>query len=89
MYINRIIFKKKNFFLEITLQNKIPCYNIDVKYLQGRVKFPTGGYSPRAERLNWWNSNTDSIVWMVEEITNISNFYRSYASEDFRGFFIL
>ena len=30
-------------------------------------EFPTGGDSPRAARLIWCNSKTDSKVWMIEE----------------------
>jgi hypothetical protein len=41
-------------------------------YLQGRVKFPTGGdklsaLSPRAERQIWLESKADSTVWMKED----------------------
>jgi len=38
--------------------------------LQGRVRFPTGGDSPRAERQMQCNSATDSTVWMEEDETN-------------------
>jgi len=32
------------------------------------VQFPTGGDSPRVRyALIWWNSKTDSTVWMGEE----------------------
>jgi hypothetical protein len=37
--------------------------------LQGRVKFPTGGkVRERFLRMNWCNSNTDSKVWMKEDV---------------------
>ena len=36
-------------------------------HLQGRAKFPTGGDSPRTERLMQCDSATDSIVWMEED----------------------
>jgi len=44
----------------------------NVKRLQGRVRFPTGGKqikfaSPRAARQIWCNSKADSTVWMQED----------------------
>jgi hypothetical protein len=36
-------------------------------YLQGRVQFPTGGQSPRAERQMQCDFATDSKVWMGED----------------------
>jgi len=34
----------------------------------GQGAIPDRRYSPQArERMNWCNSNTDSIVWMEEE----------------------
>jgi hypothetical protein len=36
-------------------------------HLQGRVKYPTGGDSPRAERQMQCDSATDSTVWMKED----------------------
>lgn len=48
------------------------CYTGFVKRtepLQGRVKFPIGGHSPRALRRGvWWNSKTDGTVRIKEGV---------------------
>ena len=36
--------------------------------LQGRVKFPTGGIVRERNALNRCNSDTDSKVWMEEDV---------------------
>jgi len=41
-------------------------------YLQGRVKFPTGGKVREPFGLNRCDSDTDSTVWMEEENNAIS-----------------
>ena len=38
----------------------------EITYLQGRVRFPTGG-KVRERKLNRCDSGTDSIVWMEED----------------------
>ena len=41
------------------------------QYLQGGVKFPTGGkVRERGERMNRCDSGTDSTVWMEEDLHN-------------------
>jgi hypothetical protein len=49
-------------------------------FLQGRVKLPTGGDSPRLplKGLNWWNSGTDSKVWMIEEVNGFRTIKKSH-----------
>lgn len=44
----------------------MPFYNVFDK-TQGRVQFPTGGHTPRAERPNRCDSDGDSTVWMEEK----------------------
>ena len=53
-------------------------------YPQGRVRSPTGG-KVRERKLNRFNSGTDSIVWMKEELRFLRHFYALGIS---RGIFI-
>lgn len=39
-----------------------------MKYLQGRVNFPTGGKVREPKGMIRCNSGTDSIVWMEEDV---------------------
>ena len=49
--------------------------------LQGRVKFPTGGIVRERNALNRCNSDTDSKVWMKEDVSMLRFYALSVSTQ--------